>query len=230
MEPQTSTAHTAPARDTDAGTESKVESFPVIDSDRTFQLLLSKAKAGDHQAFEHLMEYCGPTLRKQARHWHSRRLQSKFGDSDMMQEAHLRALAGIKDFHGISEGEFKCWLLTILDNVARALARYYKAAKRDAARELPAQIDHRSIDSILDDVFSPEPTPLELVQRQDIEDYLKRFGDQLLERQRQVFSMFLWEGLTFVEIACRLGVPLQEVQTTYRQVIERVRRRMKDSG
>ena len=138
MEPQTSTAHTAPARDTDAGTESKVESFPVIDSDRTFQLLLSKAKAGDHQAFEHLMEYCGPTLRKQARHWHSRRLQSKFGDSDMMQEAHLRALAGIKDFHGISEGEFKCWLLTILDNVIAAV-------RRDPGRRLLVAVQCRRL-------------------------------------------------------------------------------------
>jgi RNA polymerase sigma factor (sigma-70 family) len=228
MKPHSPVAPAIGPQDQKAPGEAKSAGLRTIDSEEAFRRLLAKAKAGDQLAFVTLMDYCGPSLRKQARHWHSRRLQSKFGDSDMMQEAHLRALAAIKDFRGISEGEFKAWLLTILDNVAKALARYYKAAKRDAARETAAPLDHGSMDSLLDDVFSPDPTPLEAVQRKDVEDYLRQFGNQLLEKQRQVFSLFLWDGLSFVEIASRLALPLQEVHVIYHEVIQKVKRHLKN--
>ena len=67
MEPRTPVAPAIAPQDQRSSGETKSTSICTIDSDEAFRRLLAKAKGGDQLAFATLMDYCGPSLRKQLR-------------------------------------------------------------------------------------------------------------------------------------------------------------------
>src|SRR5262245_42231845 len=83
----------------------------------------------------HLERY-RPLLRLQLRQVQlDPRLQRRFDDSDLVQEALLRAHQSLADFRGDNEAALVKWLEQILANVLTDAVRRERAQKRDVALE-----------------------------------------------------------------------------------------------
>src|SRR5579864_1507225 len=77
-----------------------------------------------------------PLLRLQVRQLQlDPRLQRRFDESDLVQEALLRAHRGLADFRGDNEAALLKWLEQILANVLTDAVRREHADKRDVALE-----------------------------------------------------------------------------------------------
>ncbi len=190
-----------------------------------FPELVRQAKAGDKEAFGTIMVYVGPTLRCQARRRLEQRLQAKFTESDLAQETRLRALAGIEDFHGITEREFIGWLLVILENVAKEFKRYYRAAKRDAEREVQLLAMGQEL-AWFPDVFGQRNPKAMCIGEEDIRENLDAIMEQLPDISRRVLRMLYWQNCGLLQIANRLGLTQEEVRAICDQAIGLVRRRL----
>src|SRR5581483_8107420 len=67
------------------------------------------------------------------------RVQSRLGDSDLVQETLAKAWERLPQFRGQSEGELIRWLQRILSNVVADEVDKLRAQKRDVAREQSLQ-------------------------------------------------------------------------------------------
>src|SRR5262245_46582057 len=107
-------------------------------SDR-YQLgpLLERARKGERDALDALLERLRPYLRLLLRQRLGRHLPARLDASDLVQEALWRVYNGFRDFSGEGVPQFLAWVARIARNVAVSHERHHGADKRDAAREIP---------------------------------------------------------------------------------------------
>jgi RNA polymerase sigma-70 factor (ECF subfamily) len=118
------------------------------------------------------LERYRPLLRLQLRQVQlDPRLQRRFDDSDLVQEALLRAHQNLADFRGADEAALVRWLEQILANVLADAVRRERAQKRDVALEqsLDAALEQSSA-RLGDYLSAGGSSPSEQVER----------GEQLL--------------------------------------------------
>jgi RNA polymerase sigma-70 factor (ECF subfamily) len=147
--------------------------------------LARRARDGDERAYRHLVNrYVRPAL---AVAW-------EFTDTledaeDVVQEAFKRAVPALERFD-VSR-PFRPWFFTILRNVARSAA---------SARALRV---HEALEETVPD---EEPTPLDLVERVELQARLDMELEALSEMQRVCFRLCVLEGLSSTEVAEALGL------------------------
>jgi RNA polymerase sigma-70 factor (ECF subfamily) len=180
----------------------------------TDQALLDRARAGDAQALEQLLE------RHQAQVY---RFGMKMcGDpedaKDVLQETLLAMARGVRDFRGASS--ISTWLYTI--------ARSFCIKKHRKSKFAPA--DERSLDAdgapeepqLADDAKSPE----EVLAGKQIEHALEQALGALEPIYREVLVLRDIEGLTAPEVADVLGVTVQAVKSRLHRARLSVRARL----
>jgi RNA polymerase sigma-70 factor (ECF subfamily) len=139
--------------------------------------LARRARDGDERAYRHLVNrYVRPAL---AVAW-------EFTDTledaeDVVQEAFKRAVPALERFD-VSR-PFRPWFFTILRNVARSAAS-----------------------ALEETVPDEEPTPLDLVERVELQARLDMELEALSEMQRVCFRLCVLEGLSSTEVAEALGL------------------------
>jgi RNA polymerase sigma factor (sigma-70 family) len=104
--------------------------------------------------------------------------------------------------------------VTMARNKLVSAARQHHAHKRDARRVSPA--DEAELDSLED----PGPSPSRLVRNKDLLDRIRR---DLTKEERELADLRA-QGLTWPEIAERVGGSAQTRRVQFSRAIERVRR------
>jgi len=175
--------------------------------DSKTQQLVALAKEGDQPAIDQLCRIYGERIRRIVRLRMDRKLRSKLDSVDVVQDALVGALDGLKDFTYKNEGDFLRWLSRIAENKLRDIFDRFHADKRDVRREIPFRREESSTEggSFRADVPLDATTPSVLLSRKEQMDRLERAIDSLKPEYRQVVLLARIERLSHEEIAAKLG-------------------------
>jgi RNA polymerase sigma-70 factor (ECF subfamily) len=139
---------------------------------------------------------------------------------DLSQETFLRAYRALKAFKG--EARFSSWLYQIALNVCRDRMRRKRGRSfvsldelDEAGQSLPA--------------FTG-PSALEIAERNDVARAVSAAVAALPEEQREVIVLKEYQGLTFLEIAEILGLPMSTVKTRLYRGLGQLRERLEQQG
>jgi RNA polymerase sigma-70 factor, ECF subfamily len=186
--------------------------------------LLGLARAGHVPALGQLLELYRNYLELLARLQISRRLRGKVDADDLVQDVFLEAHAAFAQFRGATEAELAGWLRQIMTSNAISLARRYLTAKRRDVRlerELAEEmaLSSRVLDQgLIDPQSSPSSQAAKREQAVLVADALKR----LPEDYREAIILRQLEGLSFPEVARRMGRSLDSVKKLWIRALTRL--------
>ena len=195
------------------------------------ETLLSLAKAGSGPALGRLLDRHRGALEVQARLQVGRRLRAKLDFDDLMQELSLEAHRDIAQFRGRSEGEFVSWLRkvfsTILSNQVR---RYLGTRRRDLRREQPIAVGRDDTSRAVVDrrLIAPQSSPSQQAARRERAELLVEALDTLPQTYREVIILRNLEGLSFSEVAEKMGRTEDSVKNMWLRALSRLRRTLGD--
>ena len=178
------------------------------------QRLVEDASQGDVRAVDSLLVRYLPGLRAFVRLRAGPLLTTKESSADLVQSVCRDVLENMGRFRYEGEAGFKRWLYkTALRKIADRY-EYYRAQKRNAARE-----DHRDVHSA--DTGDEEMlaacrsfyTPSHHAMAREELIRLERAFDQLSEEQREVIVLARMVGLSRAEIATEMGKTEGAVRT-----------------
>jgi RNA polymerase sigma-70 factor (ECF subfamily) len=176
-------------------------------NDHRTQHLVTLAKEGDQPAIEQLCRIYGERVRRIIRLRIDRKLRPKVDSVDIVQDALVLALAGLKDFTYRDEGDFLRWLSRIAENKLHDIVDRFHAEKRDIRREIPFKKVETDAEDVSAGVAGPlqTTTPSVLLSRKEQLDRLERAIDALKPEYREVILLSRIERLSQEEIGARLG-------------------------
>jgi RNA polymerase sigma-70 factor (ECF subfamily) len=176
--------------------------------------LLTLARGGSTPVLGQLLELYRGYLTLLARVQLSRRLQSKADASDLVQEVFLQAHDHFPRFRGSTEGELLSWLRQILATTLANLVRHYCGTQRRDVRlerHLAAELDESS--RVLErSLLAPQSSPSQQAARREQAVLLADALARLPADYREVIVLRHLEGLTFAEVARRMGRTLDRVK------------------
>lgn len=187
--------------------------------------LIRAARAGGEPAFGRLLERYTGYLNLLARVEVGRRLRGKLDPADLVQDAFLEAHRHFAAFRGSSEPEFAAWLRRILAGVlANTLRRYFGTKARDLRleAELQAEVDRSSV-MAAGQLAASGTSPSEAASRRE---QAVLFADALAALPadyREALVLRHLEGLTFPEVAARMGRTVDSVEKVWMRAVARLR-------
>lgn len=171
------------------------------------QRLVTLAQEGDKLAIEQLCRIYGERVRRIIRLRIDRKLRSKLDSVDVVQDALILAMGGLKDFTYKNEGDFLRWLSKIAENKLHDILDKFYTEKRDIRREIPFKKVENNTEEV--SFMDAEPldttTPSVLLFKKEQLDKLERAIDDLKPEYRQVIYLSRIERLSNAEIAEKLG-------------------------
>lgn len=187
-----------------------------------FQQLLERAKRGDNEARELLLQRHLAGLHGFVRLRLGRALRRRESSSDLVQSVCLQAIQNLGSLRGDDEAAFKQWLYAIALRKILDKRDYHGAQKRDVAREVALSFDSRIEDEDLLDCYAALGTPSQQAMSREAIDRIESAFDQLPDDYREVLTLSRIVGLSGAELARRLGK--SEVAT--RKLLSRARARL----
>ena len=166
--------------------------------------LLEQARDGSAAAIGSLLEAARSYLLLQAEHELPLALRAKVGPSDIVQETAIDVQRDFLRFHGTTQEQLYAWLRTILqNNVMDAVRRFEMAQKRAVKREasLSVIVDRRGISVLPAGSNTPDHSAIRREDAAMLAGVLTRVPDDY----QAVLRLRYWDGLTFPEIAIRIG-------------------------
>ena len=171
------------------------------------EALLHQARAGDGQAVGRLLELYRAYLGVLARVQIGRRLQGKVDASDLVQEAFLGACRDFPQFRGTTEKEFLGWLRQILASLLANLVRHYQGTQRRDVRleRQLAQELTQSSQALDRGLVAPQSSPSQEAMHREQSVVLAEALGRLPAEWRELLILRHLEGLSFPEVARRMG-------------------------
>jgi len=139
---------------------------------------------------------------------------------DLCQETLLKAYRALGTFK--KEARFSSWLYQIALNVCRDRLRRRKSRPQVSLDEL------MEVGEIAPAVRGP--SPLDLVEASDLSRTVAAAVESLSPEQREVVVLKEYQGLTFLEIAQVLDVPISTVKTRLYRGLGQLRQRLERQG
>ncbi|HMF10727.1 MAG TPA: sigma-70 family RNA polymerase sigma factor [Gemmataceae bacterium] len=192
--------------------------------------LLQEARAGDAATLGQLLESYRRYLALLARVQIGQRLQGKVDASDLVQETFLEAHRNFGRFQGSSEGQLVSWLRQILAaKLADLMRRYLGTQGRDVRleREIEIAFDRSSV-MLGQGLIAPHSSPSHQAQRREQAVILADALQELPDDYREVIVLRHLEGLTFPEVARRMGRTLDSVEKLWMRALARLRQALGD--
>jgi RNA polymerase sigma-70 factor (ECF subfamily) len=188
--------------------------------------LLRQARTGDGEALGRLLERYRAYLLVLARVQIGRRLQGKVDASDVVQDAFLGASRDFAQFRGMTEKEFLGWLRQVLASLLANLVRRYQGTqRRDVRLERQLAVELEQSSHALDrGLVAEQSTPSQQAVRREQSVLLADALRRLPEEWRELLILRHLEGLTFPEVARRLGRSVDSVKKQWPRALAGLRR------
>lgn len=168
--------------------------------------LVSAAKHGDDVAVQQLLLRYYPRLERIVRARLGPQLRARVEVEDILQETFLQAILRIEDFEHRGDGAFLDWLAALGTNQVRKAAEHWSREKRAPGREV--RVDHDACDSVsrrVRELSGRISGPVTRALRGERDEILEQALDELDESHREVIVLRNLIGLSFAEIAERMG-------------------------
>jgi len=190
--------------------------------------LLSCAREGDEQQLGRLLTLYRNYLTILATTQLDARLRRRVSPSDLVQEAMLGAYRDFPKFRGNSERELLAWLRQILINcLHHAYEAHVQASRRDIRREVSLDDMNRAMDRSvmrLGHVLADRgPSPSAPIRQRERAVALADQLAKLKPDDRDVIVLRNLQGLSFEEVAERMGRKPGAVRMLWLRAIERFR-------
>jgi RNA polymerase sigma-70 factor (ECF subfamily) len=159
------------------------------------------------------------------------KLRTRLNPSDIVQESYFDAHRDFEKFNGHTADEFLAWLRTILvNNMSREVERHILSAKRDVRREVRMDRLHTALErsaarmefAFVDRASSPSA---QVDRHEHAVDLANRLAE-LPRDYRDVLVLRHCEGLSFKEVAERMGRSAGAVRMLWLRAMEMIRHRM----
>jgi RNA polymerase sigma-70 factor (ECF subfamily) len=190
--------------------------------------LLEQAREGDAAAAGSLLEMYRRYLTLLARVQIGQRLQGKVDPADLVQDTFLDAHRSLERFRGTTEAELVSWLRQILaGKLANLLRRYLGTRGRDVRleREVLEAIDRSSV--LLDrGLIADQSSPSQQAARREQAVLLADALGELPDDYREVIVLRHLDGLTFPEVAGRMGRSVGAVEKLWMRALVQLRQIM----
>jgi RNA polymerase sigma-70 factor, ECF subfamily len=190
--------------------------------------LLRRARGGDGAILGQLLELYRRYLTLLARVQIGKRIQGKVDAEDIVQETFLEAHQSFPRFRGTSEAELVRWLRQILAaNLADLFRRYLGTQGRNIRleREIEDAFDQSSV--LLDrGLVAQQSSPSQQASRREQAVLLADALEELPKDYREVLVLRHLEGLTFPQVAQRMGRSLDSVEKLWMRGLVRLRQIM----
>ena len=196
-----------------------------------FERLLHRARASEAAALGELLEPYRNYLMILARVQIGPRLRRKADPADVVQESFLDAHRAFGRFRGSTEGEFAQWLRQILAGTLSHLIRRYRGTQaRDVRleRRLADELERssRTLDGAL---VAKQSSPSHQAARREQTLLLADALENLPEDYREVLILRHLEGLTFPEVAHRMGRTIDSVDKLWTRALAQLRQVLRNS-
>jgi RNA polymerase sigma-70 factor, ECF subfamily len=197
--------------------------------------LLVRAKAGASDCLGRLFQHYGNYLKLLAATHIDEKLHARCSPSDVVQDTYCEAHRDFQQFRGRSGAEFLAWLRQILvNNMARAVEKHILAAKRDVRREVHFNAITQAMEQSairLESVLADDGTsPSSGVDRHERAVVLANYLTELPADYRKVLMLRHCEGLSFNNIALRMGRSSGAVRMLWLRAIGRIREKLGEGG
>lgn len=166
--------------------------------------LIEGASRRDPQAIEQLLQRYLPGLRAFIRLRSGPLVRARESADDLAQSVCREVLQHLDRFQHGSEAGFKHWLYTTALRRIQNKHDYWKAAKRDAARDVPLEGGSEG-DGALLGCYGTFATPSRQAIAQEELARIEAAFDRLTEEDREVITLARVVGLSHREIAERTG-------------------------
>jgi RNA polymerase sigma-70 factor (ECF subfamily) len=193
--------------------------------DGTHDQLLTRARRGDDGALGTLLEQYRAYLTLVARLELGCRLQGKADPVDLVQEAFLEAARHFHGFRGSSEAELAAWLRQILATcLTHLVRRYYGTGARDVRLERPlGEGATQSSGQVDGGLIARQSSPSQRASRREEAVRLADALDVLPADYREVIVLRHLEGLSFPEVARRMGRSVDSVEKLWVRALARLK-------
>jgi RNA polymerase sigma-70 factor (ECF subfamily) len=196
------------------------------------EFLLILAKAGDRAALGRLLQryrnYIGLLIRLQGR----RRSREQTGAEDLSHDIGQEIHRLIATFQGSSAREFLVWVRGMIGSIlANRIRPSLEPRCRDPQleRALIDELDRSS--SALDRIFMvPQSTPSQQAVRQEQAVILADALEKLPDDYREVIILRHLEGISFREVARRMGRTEDSTKKVWLRALARLRRTLEKPG
>jgi len=182
---------------------------------RTDEELVEACLAGEESAFDVLLG----RWEKRIRGAIYRIVGSDDEARDLCQEAFLKAYKSLRSFK--QEARFSSWLYQIALNLCRDRMRRRRGKTMVSLDELEEGGAAMPVAG---------PTALDLLQERDTSRLIAQAIEALPDEQREVIILKEYQGLTFLEIAQMLDVPISTVKTRLYRGLDQLRSRLEREG
>ena len=193
--------------------------------------LLDAARQGDRESLGKLLESYRNYLGLLAGIEMGRRLRVKADQSDIVQESFLSAHRYFPQFRGTEEAQFVAWLREILaGTLANQVRRYLGTQARDIRMEegLAADLGRSSIALAVIPV-DPNGSPSEQVMEGERSLVVADALAGLPEHYRTVIVLRHLEGLTFPQVADRMGKTVDSVEKIWLRALGSLRTALREA-
>ncbi|MCZ6689310.1 MAG: RNA polymerase sigma factor [Planctomycetota bacterium] len=199
-----------------------------------FQELVRRAQGGSREAMDGVLEMLRAYLEPLARSFADPTRPAE-STSDLLQECCLRAWRKLDSFQGGENDDetfamFRAWMGQILRRLGLNAKRDRLAKSKIPPNKLQRLRSRAGTSTGLGgahDLPAPNPTPTanaraaEMVEQ--VKSALERLPDQTAAR---IIRMRLFDGMTIVQIAKRLGLTSERAQERHRWAMRRLRRQL----
>jgi RNA polymerase sigma-70 factor (ECF subfamily) len=187
--------------------------------------LIALARSGQSVALGQLLECYRNYLTILARLQVGRKLQGKVDALDLVQEAFLEAHRDFGHFRGSSERELVAWLRRILTtNLANAIRHYHGTKRRDIQLERELSVELARSSGVLDcGLIARQSSPSQQAARRERAVILADALQTLPEDYRETIVLRHLEGLSFPEVAARMGRTEDSVKKLWARALVRLR-------
>jgi RNA polymerase sigma-70 factor (ECF subfamily) len=198
-------------------------------------MLLSQARTGRNDSLGALLELYRSHLQALAGLQLHGRLRARVSPSDLVQETFLRASEHFDDFCGTTEQELLGWLRTILRrSLLHVVQRQVSARRRSVLREVA--LPHRYPKELQPPFVSPKAlvspgsSPSSAAQRRELTADIRLRLARLAAPFRDVLVLRNLEGLSFPEVARRMGRSPGAVRILWLRALEKLRQQCSDEA
>lgn len=177
--------------------------------------LVGAVQGGDVSAFDVLVRRWDRKIRGAI----YRVLGSEDEARDLSQDAFLKAYRALPSFK--QEARFSSWLYQIAINLCRDRMRRKKGR---------TWVSLEALDEAGDTLPQRTPSALDLVESRDLSQRVRAAVLALPDDEREVIVLKEYQGLTFVEVAGALGIPVSTVKTRLYRGLGQLRLQLERQG
>src|SRR5262245_29985380 len=169
------------------------------------QRLLQQARTGDPRALECLLSMHRAYLHQLVELRLDPRLRARVDPSDVVQETQLEAVRRLPEYLSNPALPFRLWLRRLAQDRLGMLWRFhFKAARRSVAREVVCPED--SSVRLIEQLATTGLTPSQQLSREEQARRVRDAVAALSEADREILLLRNFEGLSFEEVSCLLGI------------------------